>query len=508
MLSLPILVPTLRRLALLERTTPNLTFDRYVDDDSLVGMDTCQPYTHTLSLQNTAVLEKDKDLTVKYDYYSRALKEDDQYQVANPIDMEATSLTYGDSDMWYKLVSQYLEHGYTTGLNSQLHHHPLLLTERSFNPPPLRQAVLELLMEDLQVPAVFFGRDATLACYACGRTTGTVVDMGYSGTTVTPVYDGYVETKGIRRLAVGTADLDELLCNVLDSLNKNTPFLPLYQIHNNKGAQRQEAIHKLCRMQVAQQCREEGSGTAVSTVNDPGFVAPALAYELPDGTTVDIPAKNRFGVAHTILGGSEGDSTVRENKTEKVKKNLTERMHQGEAQVEDETDDDKEYYEQVYSEGASVGLLKRRQDSHRERGDFGTTTWRHLQKACAPFLQAQQDYLTSSPVPAMVCDAAFRCDRDQQAQLLANVVMSGGGACLGPSDQALPEFVREQVEAIIHQHTPGWRVKVLSPSMTERSICSWLGGSILGSLGTFHDMWITKKEYDEWGSAIVNRKCP
>jgi actin-related protein len=133
---------------------------------------------------------------------------------------------------------------------------------------------------------------------------------------------------------------------------------------------------------------------------------------------------------------------------------------------------------------------------------------RQLNKACASYLQAHTEQLTASPIAGMVCDAAFRCDRDQQASLLGNVVLSGGGACIGPTDQAVPDLLREQVESIIHAHTPGWRVKMLSPGMQERAICSWLGGSILGSLGTFHDMWITKAEYEEWGSAIVNRKCP
>jgi actin-related protein len=72
----------------------------------------------------------------------------------------------------------------------------------------------------------------------------------------------------------------------------------------------------------------------------------------------------------------------------------------------------------------------------------------------------------------------------------------------------VPDQIKESVEAIIHQHTPGWRVKVLAPGIQERAILSWLGGSILGSLGSFHEMWITKAEYDEWGSSIVNRKCP
>jgi len=112
----------------------------------------------------------------------------------------------------------------------------------------------------------------------------------------------------------------------------------------------------------------------------------------------------------------------------------------------------------------------------------------------------------------MVCDSAFRCDRDQQASLLGNVILCGGGACItgaagvgsaGQSgggavvpgtdgavagvmasmlgdEHAFPDRLREEIEAIVHRHTPGWRVKVTSPNVSERAICSWLGGSILG----------------------------
>lgn len=146
-------------------------------------------------------------------------------------------------------------------------------------------------------------------------------------------------------------------------------------------------------------------------------------------------------------------------------------------------------------------------------------------------------YLTSAPPAQMVCDAAFRCDRDQQASLLGNVVVCGGGSCItgaagvGGSggaaggeggaagaagvmasmlgdEHAFPDRLREEIEAIVHRHTPNWRVKVTSPNVSERAICSWLGGSILGSLGTFQDMWISRRDYEEFGPAIVNRKCP
>jgi actin-related protein len=106
----------------------------------------------------------------------------------------------------------------------------------------------------------------------------------------------------------------------------------------------------------------------------------------------------------------------------------------------------------------------------------------------------------------MICDAAYKCDRELQANLLGTVILSGGGSCLGPTEASVPEFVKDQLEATIHQHTPGWRVKMLAPE--QRAQLPWIGGSILASLGAFHEMWITAAEYEEWGPAIVNRKCP
>jgi actin-related protein len=41
----------------------------------------------------------------------------------------------------------------------------------------------------------------------------------------------------------------------------------------------------------------------------------------------------------------------------------------------------------------------------------------------------------------------------------------------------------------------------------ERKYSVWIGGSILASLSTFQQMWISKSEYDESGPSIVHRKC-
>ena len=36
---------------------------------------------------------------------------------------------------------------------------------------------------------------------------------------------------------------------------------------------------------------------------------------------------------------------------------------------------------------------------------------------------------------------------------------------------------------------------------------AWAGGSLLASLSSFEESWVTKEEYDEVGPTIVHRKC-
>ncbi len=55
---------------------------------------------------------------------------------------------------------------------------------------------------------------------------------------------------------------------------------------------------------------------------------------------------------------------------------------------------------------------------------------------------------------------------------------------------------------------PGQKVKIHSPgNYVERRYSSWIGGSILSSLGTFHQLWISKQEWEEHGNTIVHARC-
>eukprot|EP00727_Mastigamoeba_balamuthi_P012718 m51a1_g8069 putative actin (288) ;mRNA; r:167938-168940 len=97
-----------------------------------------------------------------------------------------------------------------------------------------------------------------------------------------------------------------------------------------------------------------------------------------------------------------------------------------------------------------------------------------------------------------VLESINRCDVDLRKDLYNNVVLSGGATLT----RGLPERLMKELRALV---PPSMRVNVIAPP--ERLHSVWIGGSILASLSTFMQHWISKEEYDESGPAIVNTKC-
>ena len=68
-----------------------------------------------------------------------------------------------------------------------------------------------------------------------------------------------------------------------------------------------------------------------------------------------------------------------------------------------------------------------------------------------------------------------------------------------------PGLSERMQKEIIALAPSSMRVRIIAPP--ERKYSVWIGGSILASLSTFQQMWISKQEYDESGPSIVHRKC-
>jgi len=92
----------------------------------------------------------------------------------------------------------------------------------------------------------------------------------------------------------------------------------------------------------------------------------------------------------------------------------------------------------------------------------------------------------------------MKCDVDIRKDLYQNIVLSGGTTMFADIGARMQKEITALAPSTM-------KIKVIAPP--ERKYSVWIGGSILASLSTFQQMWISKQEYDESGPTIVHRKC-
>jgi actin-related protein len=92
----------------------------------------------------------------------------------------------------------------------------------------------------------------------------------------------------------------------------------------------------------------------------------------------------------------------------------------------------------------------------------------------------------------------MKCDIDMRKDLYANIVLSSGTTMF----QGIAERMQKEISLLAPSTM---KIKIIEPA--ERKFSVWIGGSILASLSSFQQMWISKQEYDESGPSIVHRKC-
>jgi len=119
-------------------------------------------------------------------------------------------------------------------------------------------------------------------------------------------------------------------------------------------------------------------------------------------------------------------------------------------------------------------------------------------RCCEPLFKPNLIGKESEGVHKLTYDSIQKCDVDIRRDLYTNTVLSGGSTMFEGIDKRLQIEMTALAPSAI-------KVKIVAPP--ERKYSVWIGGSILSSLSTFQEMWITKDEYDESGPGIVHRKC-
>ncbi|MBP0028116.1 actin, cytoplasmic 2 [Roseofilum sp. Guam] len=106
--------------------------------------------------------------------------------------------------------------------------------------------------------------------------------------------------------------------------------------------------------------------------------------------------------------------------------------------------------------------------------------------------------MESAGIHETTYNSIMKCDVDIRKDLYANTVLSGGTTMF----PGIADRMQKEISALA---PPTMKIKIIAPP--ERKYSVWIGGSILASLSTFQQMWISQQEYEESGPSIVHRKC-
>ncbi|MEE6483790.1 hypothetical protein FKM82_013656 [Ascaphus truei] len=101
-------------------------------------------------------------------------------------------------------------------------------------------------------------------------------------------------------------------------------------------------------------------------------------------------------------------------------------------------------------------------------------------------------------VHQMIYNSIVKCDIDVRRNLYGNVLLSGGSTLFHGLDERILKEMQLQAPS-------GVPVRIIAPP--ERKYCVWIGASILTCLTSFKQMWVTVRDYKDFGPSVVHRKC-
>lgn len=372
---------------------------------------------------------------------------------------------------------------------------PMFLTEPIWNTRANRLKSLEVFLEFFQTPAFYMGKIPACIAFGAGRPNSLIVDIGHDVTSVTPVLDGMCLSKSTTKTHYAGRFLDAQLTHAL--FKRGITVVPKFQVakrvpakytleqFKNKEKVVQEYTPKntenmtelFCdfeRMRVLTEMKESLICVPETPVLDASkFDYQSRFFELPTGLQVEFEAE-RYDIANSLF---EPRSFMEES-----------------AQVP-------ELQEWSVPENGDMAELEVNNDY--------VPLKRGKKKDAA---EDEEDSTASTPAPGSSKDAKIaglsslinktlaNVDVDFRQQMAHNIVVTG-----------LTSFVpglTERLNKDLSESNPGLKIRLHASGIAyERKYQAWLGASILSSLGIFHQLWVSKQEYEEVGGErlIVER---
>lgn len=109
--------------------------------------------------------------------------------------------------------------------------------------------------------------------------------------------------------------------------------------------------------------------------------------------------------------------------------------------------------------------------------------------------------MSTLPLHKLCHEAICQVDIDLRKELCGNIILCGSTSLFSGFEQRLSAEMANICPS-------AYRCKVIAAKPIERRFASWIGASVLTSLGSFQQMWLSKTEYEEYGVTLASKRFP
>ncbi|OII74690.1 uncharacterized protein cubi_00243 [Cryptosporidium ubiquitum] len=306
--------------------------------------------------------------------------------------------------------------------------HTLVIPIHSISNPSHSTKLAEIAFERLEVTSLFTSKRPVLSCFACGRTSGIVVDIGASASNVSCVQDGHCIQGSIQEYPVAGDFLDNEIYKKIHGKVNIVPEFGIFKSGNDNVA----SNYHVPLENVDESYLNWGIMHVIREIKHSNLFFPNTQnsndnneFHLPDGSIIDTTS-----IRNTIP-------------------NL------------------------LFKSGSS-----------------------------------NQGY---PGIVQMVLNSIIETSNinKEMSNITSSIILAGGTTLISGFDSKLHQGIIDQKPSVIFNNSvrPAPRI-VASPRASERLASAWIGASILSSLGTFPQFTVSKRDYQEFGPNIINKKCP
>lgn len=381
---------------------------------------------------------------------------------------------------WEGAIEQY-RYYFDNILKIDYQEQPIIITEPVWTPKEYRQKLVETFYREFDFPALYLARTPTCISFQQGRSTCLVVDLGYDSISVAPVVDGICLLRNSMKTNYGGRYLDDQIRYLLQTKYADADVLLKYKIKDKKPTQYPtpaeystrtvpenitDSFEKFQQQKIYEEFKElllevpeKKLNGKNSQIQEYELQANKRLFELPSGQSIEVGVE-RFKLGDAVFDPASYPFEESQEFQDKYPPN------NGELNISSPYDD--------------YRPLKRAR-----KADSGQST-----PTPAPEDGATK---TIRGLSHLVTHTLSSVDIDLRSSCANNIIVTGGVSLI-------PQLTERLYNELLSTN-PGLKIRLHAiGNSIERTSQAWVGGSVLASLGTFHQMWVTPAEYEEAGT--------